>query len=257
MSLTKVSSGMVSFTAGSSATVVSKTAAYSAVINDYVKSDATSAAFTVTLPTAVGQSGKTIAIQKTDSTLNIITIATTSSQTINGASTKRCSTQNETLVLVSDGANWLIQSRTYPTVLSSLSLTPASAAFGTVTLGFYRFARRGSSLRIDFRWTNGSATSTAASAALPSGIVIDSSALSSQASGQPIGHWYGVSSSASNILSLNFSGAVIYDGSTTGTVYFSASYVSGAYVKSGGSTVGVSSMPFEGHMEFPVVGWDE
>jgi len=68
-------------------------------------------AFTATLYTAVGNAGRTVTFRKTDSSSsNIITIATTSSQTIgDGSSTSTTlRSKNDLITLVSDGANWKI-----------------------------------------------------------------------------------------------------------------------------------------------------
>jgi len=77
--------------------------------NGIVLLDATSGAFTVTLPTAVGNTGKTIKLTRTDSTLaNVITIACTGGETVGGTSTKPMHTINETYEVVSNGTNWII-----------------------------------------------------------------------------------------------------------------------------------------------------
>ncbi|HUP79325.1 MAG TPA: hypothetical protein VM260_12310, partial [Pirellula sp.] len=86
-----------------------KTAAYTLTKTDSVVSgDATAAAFSITLPTAVGVTGQIYIIKKIDSSVNVVTIATSSSQTIDGAATVFLSTQWQTTRVVSDGANWLI-----------------------------------------------------------------------------------------------------------------------------------------------------
>lgn len=82
------------------------------VANDVVLLDATSGAFTVTLPTAIGNTGKTIKLRRTDSTLaNVITIACTGGQTVGGTSTKPMHTIDEMYEVVSNGTNWLITGR--------------------------------------------------------------------------------------------------------------------------------------------------
>ena len=94
---------------GSNPSVVSKTTTYTITTSDStVLCDATSAAFTVTLPTAVSVSGKTYVVKKIDSSANAITIATTSSQTIDTISTQTLGIQNAWLVMQSDGSNWQI-----------------------------------------------------------------------------------------------------------------------------------------------------
>ena len=61
---------------------------------------------TITLPTAVGQSGRIHTIK--NSGTGIVTIATTSSQTIDGATTQSLTTQWSKINVQSTGANWII-----------------------------------------------------------------------------------------------------------------------------------------------------
>jgi hypothetical protein len=62
---------------------------------------------TMTLPTAVGRAGKEFVIRKSDASANLVTIATTSSQTINGAAPGTLTAQYQFIRVVSDGANWM------------------------------------------------------------------------------------------------------------------------------------------------------
>lgn len=84
---------------------VAKTANYTATISDYTI-NCTSGTFTVTLPTAVSITGRIYVIKNTGA--GTITIATTSSQTIDGATTKTLNTQYSGYQVQSDGANWII-----------------------------------------------------------------------------------------------------------------------------------------------------
>lgn len=95
---------------GSFATALTtKTTTYTATGTDRViLGDATGGAFTVTLPTAVGVSGREYVVKKTDSGGNAVTVGTTSSQTIDGSTTKALATQYKFVTVVSDGANWHI-----------------------------------------------------------------------------------------------------------------------------------------------------
>lgn len=91
------------------ATLVTKTTTYAILTTDNViLCNASGGAFTVTLPTAVSVTGKQYTIKKTDSTLNVVTVATTSSQTIDGATTNVIATPYESITVVSDGSNWMI-----------------------------------------------------------------------------------------------------------------------------------------------------
>jgi hypothetical protein len=81
-----------------------KTSTYPIVTTDGII-NCTSGTFTTTLPTAVGFSGLTFTIK--NSGAGTITLATTSAQTIDGASTKSLSSQYSSIVVASDGANWM------------------------------------------------------------------------------------------------------------------------------------------------------
>ena len=108
--------------------IVSKTTTYAANINDYIL--ASSSAFTVTLPTAVGVSGQSIVLKKTDSSLaNIITVNTTSAQTIDGLASGvvMANTQFESYVFTSDGANWQITDHKTNTPMTNAGVIAFSA----------------------------------------------------------------------------------------------------------------------------------
>lgn len=64
-------------------------------------------AYNVTLPTAVGITGRIYRI-KNSQAASTITIATTSSQTIDGVTTKSLTTQYSLLVVQSTGSNWIV-----------------------------------------------------------------------------------------------------------------------------------------------------
>ncbi len=69
--------------------------------------DATSAAFTETLPAAASAGdGFTIAIKKTDATAHAVTIDGNGSETIDGSLTLALSSQNDSVILVCNGSNW-------------------------------------------------------------------------------------------------------------------------------------------------------
>lgn len=87
--------------------VATKTANYTALqSDDVIRGDATSGAITITLPTAVGNTGEVFHIKKIDSSVNAVTIATTSSQTIDGALTQTLGVQYKNLTVVSNGSGW-------------------------------------------------------------------------------------------------------------------------------------------------------
>jgi hypothetical protein len=67
-----------------------------------------SSSLTATLPTAVGISGKTFLIKKIDSGSGIVTVATTSSQMIDGDASYILGNQWQFLKVFSDGSNWQV-----------------------------------------------------------------------------------------------------------------------------------------------------
>ena len=89
--------------------VVTKTAAYTlTALDDIVLGNATTAAFTVTLPTAVGITGRQYVVKRINAGANSVTVGTTGGQTIDGAATKVLNAQYLSARIVSDGANWLL-----------------------------------------------------------------------------------------------------------------------------------------------------
>ncbi|MCX6106259.1 MAG: hypothetical protein NTY08_10560 [Proteobacteria bacterium] len=106
-----------------------KTAAYTITATDSViAADTSSGAFTVTLPSAASIAGRQYIIKKNDSSTNPLTIATTSSQTIDGAANAYLNFAGESLVVASDGSNWNVIGG------NIVAESPARMAGGRLTL---------------------------------------------------------------------------------------------------------------------------
>lgn len=88
-------------------TTVTTTTTLSTSVNQVILADTTSGIFTITLPTAVSNSGLVYTIKKIN-TGNTLTIATTSSQTIDGGTTASITVRYTSIDLISDGANWYV-----------------------------------------------------------------------------------------------------------------------------------------------------
>lgn len=148
-----------------------QTNTYSILTTDeLVLLDGTSTGFTATLPTAVGVTGKRYRIKRIDMTLaNVVTLATTSSQTIDGVTTRTINTQYECWEIVSDGSNWQVVTHKSTTPWASYSPT-YSAGFGTTTNNFAFWRRVGSSVEIRANFTAGTVVGSVASVSLPSGL---------------------------------------------------------------------------------------
>jgi hypothetical protein len=105
---TNGATGATGSAGGSIYPIVSKTTTYTATTADVVILCATSSAWTLALYTAVGNDGRVLIIKKTSSDANALTIDPNGSQTIDGATTILIRTQNESVTLVYDGANWVV-----------------------------------------------------------------------------------------------------------------------------------------------------
>jgi len=91
------------------AAIATKTGDYTLTAKDYtILGDASGGAITLTLPTSVGATGQIYQLKRLNSGANNVTVATTSSQTIDGATTYTLSMQYENITVQSDGANWVI-----------------------------------------------------------------------------------------------------------------------------------------------------
>lgn len=110
--------------------VSAKTANYTLTDSDgAVVFTTTSGALTATLPTAVGRAGRRLIVKKLGgATANILTIATTSSQTIDGALTEPIAIAGGFREVISDGANWhIIGGKVEPVIVALTGITTAGA----------------------------------------------------------------------------------------------------------------------------------
>ncbi|MDP3785966.1 MAG: hypothetical protein Q8R05_00195, partial [Candidatus Omnitrophota bacterium] len=70
--------------------------------------DGTAAAFSITLPAASGNTGRSYTIKKIDSSVNAVTVDPNAAETIDGAATYALSAQWKYVTAVSNGTNWII-----------------------------------------------------------------------------------------------------------------------------------------------------
>lgn len=91
-----------------SSAIVAKTAAYTATVSDHtITGDASGGTFNITIPTAVGCEGFEYIIKNVGAT-NTVTVATTSSQTIDGSTTYPLASQWKYVVIKSNNLNWIV-----------------------------------------------------------------------------------------------------------------------------------------------------
>lgn len=171
--------------AGSSAfTIASVATNYNANIGEMVLVDASGAARIIVLPDAAANTGKEIIVKKIDTSLaNQVILDPQSSQTIDGDLTFELWTQNDSLRVMSDGANWQIIAHKCDNDFASY--TPTFTGFGTVTSPVFIWRREGSEIRIKGSFVLGTPTATEARVSLPTGLTS-----SSIASSTIIGSWF-------------------------------------------------------------------
>jgi hypothetical protein len=74
--------------------------------HEFVDCDASGGAFTITLPSASGITGRPYIIKKNDSSTNAVTIDANLSETIDGATTLTLNSKHDFVMIKSDGINW-------------------------------------------------------------------------------------------------------------------------------------------------------
>ena len=90
---------------GTTLNYVAKTATYTASATDYVI-NCTSGTFTVSLPTAVGITGRVYVVK--NSGTGTTTVDPAGTETIDGALTVALATQYQSIMVMSNGANWIV-----------------------------------------------------------------------------------------------------------------------------------------------------
>lgn len=100
-----IAKGTITATNGFIEQVTTKTSNYTAALSDSVIL-ANAATLTITLPTAVGNTGKTFTIKEIANSTG--TVATTSSQNIDASTTYSLSAQYKYVKVISDGTQWWI-----------------------------------------------------------------------------------------------------------------------------------------------------
>lgn len=239
-----------------SVAITAQTTTYSILTTDDVVT-CSGASFTLTLPTAVGVAGKQYVIKHLGTSLTqVYTLNTTSAQTIGGVASGSYAlyTNQESLKIISDGANWQIlehYARTAP-----VAYTPTFAGLGTVTSVSYFWSRRGNYMKVGGSHANGTVAASLFSMTLPSSSALDSAIISlantTASGGQLMGHWTGqggVSSQVAIVTATGTSTTLMYAGQVWNAS--STSPLIPTNANSFSYTSGLASIDFE----VPISGW--
>lgn len=238
-------------------TVASKTSAYTVTSSDdLVLGDATSAAFTLTLPAAASNTGKVFRLQKTDSSVNVVTVDGNASETIRGQLTFKLATQYEQISIVSDGTNWQLISHEYSRSRVSASSDITFSGFGTTASASLWAYRDGDSLVVDGYFVSGTAAASTAQINLPSKWAMDSAKMGSRAQSHGVGYVTVATASGTPAVPSHY--VLHYDGSTTNTIYFGQTAQSAVFNKRDGNNVTATGsgdlLTFR--IRFPVANWE-
>lgn len=262
-----------SVTAAAGFNFVSKTSAYTAIINDYVLSSG--ASFIITLPTAVSVAGQQIGIQHAGTSLTqVYTLNTTSSQTIGGIASGSYAlyTNGETLVLVSDGANWQILNHKTDTgwidggAITIGATTTAPTPSSTVTNNKLRWRRVGDSSQFHFEYrqsSNASAANGVGDYLFPviANMTIDTSKVTAYATAN--GWATALSNMGTNVGNATMyiiggaqgTGNVFVHNSTNVRVQGIDTAPSGGVISANGYQLGVGGMGYQFNYVLPILGW--
>jgi hypothetical protein len=249
-----LASGIPSWgSAALAASVVTKTSAYTATVNDdVILCSASGGAFTITLPAAATRTGKFLWIKKTDSTFSAVTVDGNGSETINGALTTTLNTQYEGIQIVSDGSNWTIIDRLIPSeaTLSAFTIT----AFGTVSSQETYYKRNGDSLRMFGDFQGSGSTAVTATVALPSGLTIAGSTRFPTGNAVIVGRWYVGIAVANSVKTGTMVG--VTGGSTIGFGIDAYTSSTNPFSLQQGGAFGGSGVVYGFDVTIPIAGWN-
>lgn len=167
-------------------------------LNALVFCDASSAAFSVTLPAASVMPGEVLYIKKTDATFNAITVTRAGSDTIDGSTTRSLATRGEWIKLLSQGSSWVTLESGYFEGCTSFTPTGSWSSNTTYTGYWWRVGDR-----ISFFVkvaTSGAPTSAALTVNAPTGVTFASG--NSTAAITPLGYATCVDSGVDNYIAI-------------------------------------------------------
>lgn len=200
--------------------VAAKTTTYTVTTSDYfLTGDTSGGAFSFTLPTAVGITGQVFVFKYIDTGFaNALTIDGNGSETVGGSTTTTLDTLNESLRIVSDGANWIIVERVIPSVWTDY--TPGCVWSGTMSTNEAGWKRVGDSIIVRYSGTLNAAPTGNFAFDIPSGLTFDTAKMLDKYNYSTIkyGDWSG------NGASTGYFGIMVYlDTNTLSGKYFDTS----------------------------------
>lgn len=144
--------------------------------------DASGAAFTSTLPAAASMEGKTVIVQKTDTSFNVATVKANGAELIDGSNTLKLCTYLEWVRLLCISGAWTVIASGY--YQGKVSFTPTGAWVANTTYTGYWW-RIGDRINIEAHLAlTGAPTSATMTVNMPTGTTIDTTKLLRTTAGQ-------------------------------------------------------------------------
>lgn len=154
--------------APAASTVEAKTASFTASAGYHYDIDDDLGNVTVTLPTASAETGERISFAKSNAELDTYIIV---------GSVDNLNIENESLIIISDGTNWITEAKYTPSAPTSYT---ASSSWSTNTTVTARWWKQGNGIMLDVTWALTGAPDTASlTFDLPSGLTFDTAQMTS------------------------------------------------------------------------------
>lgn len=223
--------------------------------------DSSGGAFTHYLPPAALWRGQVLSFVKTSSDFNAITIDGYGAETINGATTTTLNTQYEKIDLMSDGTTVYVINRYIPSIATSY--TPAITGCGTVSQAQAFYERHGRFLDVYGSHKNGTTAAEPATIALPTGLSVDTSLMSSYRLRHHVGSFFQASTSGT-IFPTDTRGpwGITFDATTsttavvmTDTIDLDQTAADAFFLLENGSSMSMSSTGITYKFRVPISGW--
>lgn len=229
---------------------------------------------TQTLPPAAQFRGDTFSYVRTDNTpANVVTIAAYGVETINGSATTTLNTQYENLRLLSDGSNWWVIGRYFPSTwidggTITLAGTTTAPTKGGTTVDHFWWRRSGDSLqgRFEYQQTSGGNAGSGdyLFKCVPTGLTVDTAKLTVYTTVEGAG----LCNKSTSVGNAAFGGSATsggpggsvapYDTTQVRLIYLADSAAGGleGYFSSGGILpFNTTNMSFSAVFTVPITGW--
>jgi hypothetical protein len=213
--------------------------------------DGTSAAFAIALPSPVTYNGREIEFKRIDNTpANAVTLT----GTVDGVSNPAMYTQNEAFKLRANGTEWKVMGH-FAKTPTGTSIAITTTGLGTLANNLITAKRDGDILFVNGAVDCGTPSGTN-SIDLPTGVVIDTAKLQSNAHGEQVGFATFV-----NVAGITFAGGsggpfpIFYDGSTNNHLYLANAGASSTYTKASGTAICSSGNRLSIQFQVPIANW--